>query len=90
MNFHEHETLLQENEEEKLTKEEQDSAWEVFRRSMEWQQVQRVPTDFEWQEVSRVPADMSTFKQKQSTLRDTSSPLANGAANTSRFKQKNS
>jgi len=53
MNYHEHETLLQENEEEKLTKEEQDLAWEVFRRSMEWQEVQRVP------------ADESTFEQEQ-------------------------
>lgn len=86
MNFHEHETLLQENEEEKLTKEEQDLAWEVFRRSMEWQEVQRAPVDIEWQEVSRVPADLSKFEQKQSSLNMSSSlqdrssisnPLAN-------------
>ncbi|KAK9673254.1 hypothetical protein RND81_12G156000 [Saponaria officinalis] len=51
MNFHEHETLLQENEDEKLTKEEQDLAWEGFRRSMEFR---KVP---EWEEVRRVPAD---------------------------------
>ncbi|KAL9234971.1 hypothetical protein vseg_009778 [Gypsophila vaccaria] len=51
MNFHEHETLLQENEDEKLTKEEQDLAWEGFRRSME---CRKVP---EWEEVRRVPAD---------------------------------
>ncbi|XP_074311682.1 protein CHROMATIN REMODELING 20 isoform X2 [Silene latifolia] len=50
MNFHEHETLLQENEDEKLTKEEQDLAWEGFKRSME---SRRVP---EWEEVRRVPA----------------------------------
>ncbi|KAM1354098.1 hypothetical protein ACFX2H_033496 [Malus domestica] len=42
-NFHEHETLLQENEEEKLTKEEQDMAWEVYRKSFGWEEVQRVP-----------------------------------------------
>ncbi|XP_057250433.1 protein CHROMATIN REMODELING 20 isoform X3 [Beta vulgaris subsp. vulgaris] len=86
MNFHEHETLLQENEEEKLTKEEQDLAWEVFRRSMEWPEVQRAPADIEWQEVRRVPVDESTFEQKQSTLNttsilqersDVSNPLAN-------------
>ncbi|XP_021772710.1 protein CHROMATIN REMODELING 20-like isoform X2 [Chenopodium quinoa] len=86
MNFHEHETLLQENEEEKLTKEEQDLAWEVFRRSMEWQGVQRAPVDIEWQEVSRVPVDMSTFEQNKSTLNTScssqkktcdSNPLAN-------------
>ncbi|GAB2229109.1 hypothetical protein Droror1_Dr00023245 [Drosera rotundifolia] len=43
--FHEHETLLQENEEEKLTKEEQDMAWEVFRKTMEWEEVQRTALD---------------------------------------------
>lgn len=44
-NYHEHETLLQENEEEKLSKEEQDMAWEVFRRTLEWEEVQRFPLD---------------------------------------------
>ncbi|KAK9292419.1 hypothetical protein L1049_020389 [Liquidambar formosana] len=44
-NYHEHETLLQENEEEKLSKEEQDMAWEVFRKTLEWEEVQRVPLD---------------------------------------------
>ncbi|XP_054817178.1 protein CHROMATIN REMODELING 20 isoform X2 [Prosopis cineraria] len=42
-NYHEHETLLQENEEEKLSKEEQDMAWEVYRKTLEWEEVQRVP-----------------------------------------------
>ncbi|XP_048324064.1 protein CHROMATIN REMODELING 20 isoform X2 [Ziziphus jujuba] len=42
-NYHEHETLLQENEEERLSKEEQDMAWEVYRRTLEWEEVQRVP-----------------------------------------------
>ncbi|EXB93143.1 Transcriptional regulator ATRX-like protein [Morus notabilis] len=42
-NYHEHETLLQENEEEKLSKEEQDMAWEVYRKTFEWEEVQRVP-----------------------------------------------
>ncbi|KAK7278207.1 hypothetical protein RJT34_23232 [Clitoria ternatea] len=42
-NYHEHESLLQENEEEKLSKEEQDMAWEVYRKSLEWEEVQRVP-----------------------------------------------
>ncbi|XP_008441788.2 protein CHROMATIN REMODELING 20 isoform X5 [Cucumis melo] len=46
-NYHEHETLLQENEEEKLSKEEQDMAWEVYRKSLEWEEVQKVsPGDF--------------------------------------------
>ncbi|XXG90588.1 hypothetical protein AAC387_Pa12g2318 [Persea americana] len=44
-NYHEHETLLQENEEERLSKEEQDMAWETFRRSLEWEEVQRVSID---------------------------------------------
>lgn len=44
-NYHEHETLLQENEEEKLSKEEQDMAWEVYRKAMEWEEVRRVPVD---------------------------------------------
>ncbi|XP_044499237.1 protein CHROMATIN REMODELING 20-like isoform X2 [Mangifera indica] len=44
-NYHEHETLLQENEEERLSKEEQDLAWEVYWRSLEWEEVQRVPLD---------------------------------------------
>uniref|UniRef100_A0A5B7C3W7 ATP-dependent helicase ATRX n=1 Tax=Davidia involucrata TaxID=16924 RepID=A0A5B7C3W7_DAVIN len=43
--YHEHETLLQENEEEKLSKEEQDMAWEVYRRTFEWGEVQRFPVD---------------------------------------------
>ncbi|XP_076906462.1 protein CHROMATIN REMODELING 20-like [Bidens hawaiensis] len=44
-NYHEHESLLQENEDEKLSKEEQDMAWEVYRRTLEWEEVQRNPTD---------------------------------------------
>ncbi|CAN0903300.1 Protein CHROMATIN REMODELING 20 [Linum grandiflorum] len=44
-NYHEHETLLQENEEEKLTKEEQDMAWEVYRRSLDWKEVQHTSVD---------------------------------------------
>ncbi|KAL5566846.1 hypothetical protein UlMin_030010 [Ulmus minor] len=42
-NYHEHETLLQENEEEKLSKEEQDLAWEVYRKTFEWEEVPQVP-----------------------------------------------
>lgn len=44
-NYHEHESLLQENEDEKLSKEEQDMAWEVYRRTLEWEEVQRNPVD---------------------------------------------
>lgn len=42
-NYHEHESLLQENEDERLSKEEQDMAWEMYRRSIEWEEVHRVP-----------------------------------------------
>jgi transcriptional regulator ATRX len=38
--YHEHEVLLQENEEERLTKEEQDMAWSSFKQS---QQLDAVP-----------------------------------------------
>ena len=34
-NYHEHETLLQENEDEKLSKEGQDMAWEVYQKTLE-------------------------------------------------------
>ncbi|MCD7462190.1 hypothetical protein HAX54_047953 [Datura stramonium] len=43
-NYHEHESLLQENEDEKLSKEEQEMAWEVYRRSIEWEE-RRVSPD---------------------------------------------
>lgn len=56
-NFHEHETLLQENEEEKLSKEEQDMAWEVYRRALEWEEVQRVPLNES--AVDRKPAALN-------------------------------
>lgn len=37
--------MLQENEDEKLSKEEQDMAWEVYRKTVQWEEVQRVPLD---------------------------------------------
>uniref|UniRef100_A0A7N0T961 Helicase C-terminal domain-containing protein n=1 Tax=Kalanchoe fedtschenkoi TaxID=63787 RepID=A0A7N0T961_KALFE len=43
VNYHEHETLLQENEEERLSKEEQDMAWEVYKKSLEWEETGRMP-----------------------------------------------
>ncbi|KAL0654376.1 hypothetical protein Bca4012_097067 [Brassica carinata] len=45
--LHEHETLLKENEEEKLTKEEKDKAREVYRRAFEWEGVQRVAPELQ-------------------------------------------
>ncbi|KAL8544534.1 hypothetical protein ACS0TY_004925 [Phlomoides rotata] len=44
-NYHEHETLLQENEDEKLSKEDQDLAWEVYRKTIEWEEVRRNSPD---------------------------------------------
>ncbi|KAH0433769.1 hypothetical protein IEQ34_026952 [Dendrobium chrysotoxum] len=44
-NYHEHETLLQENEEERLSKEEQEMAWVSYQRSLEWEEVHKVTCD---------------------------------------------
>lgn len=44
-NYHEHESLLQENEDEKLSKEEQEMAWEVYRRSIEWEERRVTPDE---------------------------------------------
>ncbi|KAI4338620.1 hypothetical protein MLD38_023656 [Melastoma candidum] len=44
-NYHEHETLLQENEEENPSKEEQDMAWEVDQKSLQWEEVPRAPVN---------------------------------------------
>ncbi|CAN4105513.1 unnamed protein product [Withania somnifera] len=44
-NYHEHESLLQENEDEKLSKEEQEMAWEVYRRSIEWEERRVLPDE---------------------------------------------
>ncbi|XP_031397920.1 protein CHROMATIN REMODELING 20 isoform X2 [Punica granatum] len=55
--YHEHETLLQENEEERLSKEEQDKAWEMYRKSLEWEEVQRVSLD---ESIPEKPASTNT------------------------------
>ncbi|WOL15570.1 protein CHROMATIN REMODELING 20 isoform X1 [Canna indica] len=44
-NYHEHETLLQENEAERLSKEEQDMAWQTYQKSLEWEEVHRIVFD---------------------------------------------
>nr|XP_029119817.1 protein CHROMATIN REMODELING 20 isoform X2 [Elaeis guineensis] len=54
-NYHEHETLLQENEAERLSKEEQDIAWQTYQRSLEWEEVHR--TVFEDSERKLVADD---------------------------------
>ncbi|XP_017222629.1 protein CHROMATIN REMODELING 20 [Daucus carota subsp. sativus] len=65
-NYHEHESLLQENEDERLSKEEQDMAWEMYRRSIEWEEVHQVPfTGFMvgQKAASHVPSDELTLQQ---------------------------
>ncbi|KAL5707173.1 DNA helicase [Ranunculus cassubicifolius] len=69
VNYHEHETLLQENEEEKLTKEEQDIVWENYQKG-QWEEVTKVVTPqteeagkvvtsgvIQWEEVHHVYDD---------------------------------
>lgn len=36
---------MQENEDEKLSKEEQDMAWEVYQKTLEWEEIRRVSPD---------------------------------------------
>ena len=43
--LHEHETFLKENEEENPTMEEKDMAWEVYRKALQWEEVQRTPVN---------------------------------------------
>ncbi|XVF42366.1 hypothetical protein PTKIN_Ptkin01aG0356300 [Pterospermum kingtungense] len=67
-NYHEHETLLQENEEEKLSKEEQDMAWEVYRKTLEWEEVQRVSLDETAAERRPVVPDVAPPKPEPETV----------------------
>ncbi|KAL8104242.1 protein CHROMATIN REMODELING 20 isoform X2 [Apium graveolens] len=69
-NYHEHESLLQENEDERLTKEEQDLAWEMYTKSIEWEEVHRVPFNgfmVERKAGSHVPCD-ELMLQKNSAV----------------------
>ncbi|KAL2455094.1 Protein CHROMATIN REMODELING 20 [Abeliophyllum distichum] len=63
-NYHEHETLLQENEEEKLSKEEQDMAWEVYQKTLEWEEVRRGLPDECTVEQQQKPVAESAFDRK--------------------------
>ncbi|XP_075084298.1 protein CHROMATIN REMODELING 20 isoform X1 [Nicotiana tabacum] len=62
-NYHLHESLLQENEDEKLSKEEQEMAWEVYRRSIEWEE-RRISPDEPVAERQHVSTSESLPKQK--------------------------
>ncbi|QHO34705.1 protein CHROMATIN REMODELING 20 isoform X1 [Arachis duranensis] len=68
-NYHEHETLLQENEEEKLSKEEKDMAWEVYKKSLEWEEVGRVP-------ISDPMPDQKAEMAASSKLQQVKDPLS--------------
>lgn len=59
---------MQENEEEKLSKEEQDMAWEVYRRTIEWEEVQRVPLDESAHEQRRSGSSMPTPAAETTTV----------------------
>ncbi|PIN19967.1 Transcription regulator XNP/ATRX, DEAD-box superfamily [Handroanthus impetiginosus] len=67
-NYHEHETLLQENEDEKLSKEEQDLAWEVYRKTLEWEEIQRVSPDENLPEHQKISFQESATEQQQQQL----------------------
>ncbi|XWS58430.1 hypothetical protein CRYUN_Cryun08bG0033000 [Craigia yunnanensis] len=72
-NYHEHETLLQENEDEKLSKEEQDMAWEVYRKTLEWEEVQRVSVDESAAERKPVIPDVAPPKREPEMIHLTQS-----------------
>lgn len=65
--YHEHESLLQENEAERLTKEEQELAWQTFQRSLEWEEVHRTVfvDDYE-----RKPAAAATTLENNAPLQN--------------------
>ncbi|KAI3470412.1 hypothetical protein Pfo_027075 [Paulownia fortunei] len=64
-NYHEHETLLQENEDEKLSKEEQDLAWEVYRKTLKWEEMQRVSPDECILDQQKISVDVPALRQQQ-------------------------
>ena len=53
---------MQENEDEKLSKEEQDMAWEVYRKTSEWEEMQRVSLDESAIELKPVIPDVAPPK----------------------------
>lgn len=63
--YHEHETLFQENEDERLSKEEQDSAMETFLKTIEWEEVQRV-SDVSTSYDKRAPRNPAPLTEERS------------------------
>ncbi|ONK70932.1 uncharacterized protein A4U43_C04F3000 [Asparagus officinalis] len=74
--YHEHETLLQENEAERLTKEEQDKAWKSFQQSLEWEEVYRTTTfdDHERKPVTQKAAPSASTAPQLTKLTSKSRP----------------
>ncbi|XP_072955978.1 protein CHROMATIN REMODELING 20 isoform X2 [Typha angustifolia] len=70
-NYHEHESLLQENEAERLTKEEQEMAWLNYQRSLEWEEVHRTVFDEPDRKlvVDDIPAEGIPSQQAKGTSR---------------------
>ncbi|KAL0452217.1 UNVERIFIED_CONTAM: protein CHROMATIN REMODELING 20 [Sesamum latifolium] len=64
-NYHEHDTLLQENEDEKLSKEEQDLAWELYLRTLKWEESKRVHQDETILDQPKISVDASASRQQQ-------------------------
>ncbi|XP_020547313.1 protein CHROMATIN REMODELING 20 isoform X2 [Sesamum indicum] len=63
-NYHEHDTLLQENEDEKLSKEEQDLAWELYLRTLKWEELKRVHPDETILDQPKISVDASASRQQ--------------------------
>ncbi|KAK6137764.1 hypothetical protein DH2020_028492 [Rehmannia glutinosa] len=66
--YHEHETLLQENEDEKLSKEEQDLAWEVYRKSLNCEEPQRVSPCESILDQHKITVNISSLKPQQTSV----------------------
>ncbi|KZV39240.1 protein CHROMATIN REMODELING 20 [Dorcoceras hygrometricum] len=81
-NYHEHETLLQENEEEKLSKEEQDLAWEVYRKTIEWEETRRCTPEESILEQQKILINASApgeqLQQAESTIDQSHTGTATG------------
>ncbi|KAJ0967213.1 hypothetical protein J5N97_024130 [Dioscorea zingiberensis] len=75
-NYHEHESLLQENEAERLSKEEQDMAWQNFQQSLEWEEVRRVtyddPSPPERKVNASIPSESNASQQSKGSSRNRS------------------
>ncbi|KAK4436059.1 protein CHROMATIN REMODELING 20 [Sesamum alatum] len=64
-NYHEHDTLLQENEDEKLSKEEQDLAWELYLRTLKCEESKRVHPEETILYQPKISVDASASRQQQ-------------------------